>query len=463
MKKYILILSLLVLCVWSVSAVLTTKADTVDEEVSYQEIGTETPKLLPNNPFHFLKEWNWNIKRAFTFNPEKRAELELKISNEQVAEIKRLQEVDPNNVKAIGKAANNYQDNVERLKNRLEAIKETSENPNVDNLLNKLTDNSLKHQRIFDNLKTKLEENPELKEKIENIQSQIDNVIVKIPEKFENFEKFKERIRAVIEKQPQRVFKELQTVELLDRLEEKLPEDEREHLQNLKEEMISKFEDKVNNWKETDKENLLASQEQILKLIGEAKNLIAKVENLLSENVGDEIAKSVKELLERAKTHLANANKALDENKVGEAFGQVNSAISTAKNALRKIQQPNENETGIVCPAIAISCAEGENAVKTGVDNRGCPAYKCVVKFCGGIAGIKCPDDYVCKLGANYPDAGGKCVKKEEPERPICIQVIAPAISPEGVCKNFPTPCDVPANWKKTDKCKEIIETPTNQ
>jgi len=32
-------------------------------------------------------------------------------------------------------------------------------------------------------------------------------------------------------------------------------------------------------------------------------------------------------------------------------------------------------------------------------------------KFCGGIAGIKCPNGFVCKYSGNYPDAGGTCVK----------------------------------------------------
>ena len=31
--------------------------------------------------------------------------------------------------------------------------------------------------------------------------------------------------------------------------------------------------------------------------------------------------------------------------------------------------------------------------------------------FCGGIAGILCPEEYECKLDGNYPDAGGKCLK----------------------------------------------------
>lgn len=34
-----------------------------------------------------------------------------------------------------------------------------------------------------------------------------------------------------------------------------------------------------------------------------------------------------------------------------------------------------------------------------------------------------------------------------------CIQVIAPAIGPDGTCKEFPTPCDVPAGWKQVSGC----------
>lgn len=32
-------------------------------------------------------------------------------------------------------------------------------------------------------------------------------------------------------------------------------------------------------------------------------------------------------------------------------------------------------------------------------------------QFCGGIAAIKCPNGYTCKLSGNYPDAGGTCIK----------------------------------------------------
>lgn len=45
-----------------------------------------------------------------------------------------------------------------------------------------------------------------------------------------------------------------------------------------------------------------------------------------------------------------------------------------------------------------------------------CINNKCVLDeksiFCGGIEGIPCPTGYNCELDGNYPDAGGKCIKK---------------------------------------------------
>ncbi len=35
----------------------------------------------------------------------------------------------------------------------------------------------------------------------------------------------------------------------------------------------------------------------------------------------------------------------------------------------------------------------------------------------------------------------------------MCIQVITPAVSPHGECQIFPTPCDVPSDWKKISSC----------
>jgi hypothetical protein len=50
----------------------------------------------------------------------------------------------------------------------------------------------------------------------------------------------------------------------------------------------------------------------------------------------------------------------------------------------------------------------------------------------------------------------------------VCIQVITPAYNPQNLseCKEFPTPCDIPPGWIKTEKCPvktPILQTPTTQ
>jgi|GEM_PF-5783802 len=40
----------------------------------------------------------------------------------------------------------------------------------------------------------------------------------------------------------------------------------------------------------------------------------------------------------------------------------------------------------------------------------------------------------------------------------ICIQVIQPAVSPDGVCQEYATPCDVPEDWKSVPSC-DLIDT----
>ena len=67
-----------------------------------------------------------------------------------------MKEVSPKRIDSITEAAENYQSNIERLKTRLDELKETNKNPNVDALLEKLADRSVKHQQLFDELKKNL-------------------------------------------------------------------------------------------------------------------------------------------------------------------------------------------------------------------------------------------------------------------------------------------------------------------
>ena len=38
----------------------------------------------------------------------------------------------------------------------------------------------------------------------------------------------------------------------------------------------------------------------------------------------------------------------------------------------------------------------------------------------------------------------------------ICTQVLQSAVSPKGECEVYPTPCDVPEDWKKVSSCENV-------
>ena len=464
MKKTIILSFLLIFGFWSIANLVSAQEATQEatfasqeiqaivaaDEVTTKDLGVEEPGILPSSPFYFLKNWGRGVQRVFTFDPTNRAALELQIINQQAAEIKKMEEAAPvhNRLDAISKAIGNYQSNVDRLKNRLEDIKETSQNPNIDNLLDKLVDRSLKHQQLFENLEKKFEarqeiseqERTELKEKFEANRERMNEIIAKIPEKFENIDRFNQRLENAIENRPEGVFKELRAIEALNRVKEKMPKEQQARIQELKDKMIDKFEIRMEGLDKNEQlrifssevlENLPGDQirrmgifeemkqgmrpevrgmiekagekilehkiekqeiraEEVLRIIQEVKDLIAKAEEGAANNL-------VKQLLEKAKIHLSASEKAFAENKIGEAFGQAISAAAAAKNALFQIHRE-----------IQLNVLPGTSGIQREQIN-------------------------------------------------VCIQVITPAISLEGVCKKFPTPCDVPAGWKKVERCPEFL------
>ena len=161
------------------------EATVQEEEITAKSLGVENTGILPSSPFYFVKELGRRIKKTFTFNPVKKAELELQYTNERAAEIKKMEEITPSNIEAITKATANYEKNVEQLKNRLEQLKETSDNLNVDKLLNNLVDRSLQHQQLFKDLIAKFEDKTELKERLKVSQEKMDEIITSVPQKFE--------------------------------------------------------------------------------------------------------------------------------------------------------------------------------------------------------------------------------------------------------------------------------------
>ena len=401
MKKTIILSFLLIFGFWSMANLALAQEATstsqeiqaivAADEVTTKDLGVEEPGILPSSPFYFLKNWGRGVQRIFTFNPINRAALELQIVNQQAAEIKKMEEAAPvsNRLDAISQAIGNYQSNVDRLKNRLEDIEETSKNPKVNDLLEKLIDRSIKHQELFDNLMGKFEASGELKDSFKKTKEKLNDVFADIPDKFENSEMFRQGLERAFENRPERTFKELRAIEILDQLDGRFSEEVKDEIQDIKDNLTGKFEERMAKFGEVERAKILSSDTlkrlsgdhlrriEILEEIGgqlkdsrvklnikdlkdkmfegeirgekigadEIDNMILRAEELIADaeekisNMSDVIlGQKAEKLLSIAKDHLSEAEKALEEEKFGEAFGHSTVAIVHAKNVLRQLR-----------------------------------------------------------------------------------------------------------------------------
>src|SRR3989344_4424364 len=250
------------------------------------------PGTLPTSPFYFVKEWRRAIQRVFTFNAVKRADLELNILNEKAAETQKISDTDAQNIDAVKTALENYKTAQDALVARLNALKDTSQNPNVDKLLSNLAEKTIKHEKLFADLDEKFKDKTEIKEIIEKAKEKLEKVVSEAARKEkDNSEKLSERFKKEIEE-----------------------EDEDDE----------------------------ALAERSAHQIKESSEKIAELEKKIAEKPG--VSESAAKLLAQAKTHLAKADEAQKAQDFGEAFGQARSAEVLVRNGLRALDDENKGE-----------------------------------------------------------------------------------------------------------------------
>ncbi|MEK7162292.1 MAG: DUF5667 domain-containing protein, partial [Patescibacteria group bacterium] len=166
----------------------TVFAHVEDEATTTVDLGIENPGTLPTSPFYFLKEWRRGLKLLFTFDRVKKAELELEISNEKAAEAKKVEEENPDNIEAIKRAIENYKKSQERLRSRLEALRDISENPQIERLLERLEERTEKHERLFERLLEKFEDHEELRDTLRQAKERASEILERARERSDKLE-----------------------------------------------------------------------------------------------------------------------------------------------------------------------------------------------------------------------------------------------------------------------------------
>lgn len=283
--------------IWAISFVLilatVTEAHVAAREPAFKILGIAEPAVLPDSGFYFFKEIGRGFRRFFTFDTVKKAELELEIADEKLAELEKVVTKSEAPEDAIKDAFDNYLEAHERLAERLGSLK--GKNKNVDTLLEKLADRVVRHEELFNDLEDELKEG-----EVKKVEKEIANAAKKALELDEK--KFKEKLKAKIEKEKEDDDEELEAIEdlieaggELKELEEDLGETFEEARRSAAKEELEESEEEIDAYEDRVKDAKLTGENA-----EEAKRLLAEA----NKHWGVAKREFEKENYEQARVHL---------------------------------------------------------------------------------------------------------------------------------------------------------------
>lgn len=215
------------------SAVVAASARQVEErEPAYKILGITEPSLLPDSGFYFFKEIGRGFRRFFTFDAVKKAELELKIADEKLAEFDKVLTGSEADEKILERTLENYLEAQKRLKSRLESLQ--GKNKNIDELLGKLADRVLAHGKLFKDREDDLKEGG-----VEKAEKEIAANAKKGIELDEK--KFKEKLKEKIKEETD----DLEDMDALEEIDDLFSDELDDELSDLAEEINEELEDKA--------------------------------------------------------------------------------------------------------------------------------------------------------------------------------------------------------------------------
>lgn len=375
-----------------ISALLVILAGLTVSSVAFAQEGGYVG-LLPSNPFYFLKELRRDMRKILAFREIRKLELEIETADEKAAELRKMEEITPENHEALGDAIENYNGQLAVLLSRVEQIKETSQNPELDRLLSLMISNTLRHYAVLNAILLNSELDTDLRAQIYDLQGVMMSLLSNLPVRLDSIEKFIDRLENALTVEGGGI-NDLKAAEFLSALEEKMTGEHRNSVSALKEDFLIKLsgqlegglilsgdvsllsllsvdagnrqlrlnvleelrERLINNDIKTEL-NLLRRRllEEILKeegiggaqalaIIDEAKALMEKLDEKIGEREGD-VNGSVKLLMERAKFNLMQAESLYRQENFSGALGQATSAIAIIKSALNQLSVSSEGWT----------------------------------------------------------------------------------------------------------------------
>ncbi len=234
---------------------------------------------------------------------------------------------------------------------------------------------------------------------------------------------------------------------------------------------------------------------------------------ILEKDLDKNSMPGVFQLIENAEINLDKAEGYLQAGNYSEAFGEIRSSLSLSQNSENLIKKiagfqvgtaGTDDETIITCddsvsfPVCGVNEKTYRNICEAQKENVGI-SYRgecreqeneCAIidqrvnrsplfgptdqECCEGLKEFRvsksyslckrndiefeCIKDEDCPLsrcaGKTSECIDSKCIMPYCTDEISCVQVITPAKSSDGICKEFPTPCDVPMGWIQVNACE---------
>jgi len=258
------------------STVDITKEVNLDENIQPEDLGVGDPRLLPDSPLYFLKNWARGIRSLFAFSSITKTELRMRFANEKLMEVKKTIERKKSSEK-IKKAIVNYQEEIENIRFAADKIKEkVRENPKVEGFLDKFIHQQILHQKLLQRLESQVP-----KEALEKIKAARESHLEKFKEvmlKLEDRkEKITEKLNTILENQKGSQFKHFKNLEVLLKLEEKVPEEAKDAIRKAQENSFTRLKEDLEKMSSEDQEKF---KEYLEKISGDKERHLEILENL---------------------------------------------------------------------------------------------------------------------------------------------------------------------------------------
>lgn len=317
-----------------------------EESVLPEDLEVKEPRVLPDSPFYFAKNWWRAIRLVFVFDPLKKAQLRERFANEKLIELQKLAQK-TKDAKVLEKAKKNYEKEIEALRRLTERVKKVKNKPKIESFLDKFIRHQILHQRLLEKIEKQVP--PQASEKIREAREKHLERFREVMLKLEEKKKIPERLEKAITKIRGSRFKEIKALEILKRIEEKIDDPEaKEAVQKARERIIKKIEGKITKLPPQRKmilrgfiEELPGDKEKHLEIIEDLKEQIKE-----NPQLKEELEKTREKLLERI--------------------------VERKKEILKKRNCP------IPLPPTEGFCKEGRVVIIK--DKKGCPRFVCLTR-----------------------------------------------------------------------------------